>query len=246
MKKLLIALLTAMIVFGFTACNPSTPSVTVTGEDDLIEKLDAAATTGEKTIIIDGTITLTKDLEVSVDGVTLKGADDDAAITVGANRIVITGSTVSVESLAISGSNNDEIINVAQGADNVRFYKISLTSTGTGRGITIEGDNATIDGSVFTDCRMPFYFDENNAGMTKATVRNNTITGSTKVDLETEAIVTLTGNTFTERVGETDINVLSKTGTGTDQAVAERISTANNGAIVKCGTHTTTAPADAQ
>ena len=73
MKKLLIALLTAMVVFGFTACNPSTPSVTVTGEDDLIEKLDAAATTGEKTIIIDGTITLTKDLEVSVDGVTLKG-----------------------------------------------------------------------------------------------------------------------------------------------------------------------------
>ena len=39
MKKLLIALLTAMVVFGFTACNPSTPGVTVTGEDELIESL---------------------------------------------------------------------------------------------------------------------------------------------------------------------------------------------------------------
>ena len=166
MKKITIALLAIAMLFAFVSCEDDSTaapkSVDVTDETSLKDALDSLETSGAKIINITKNIELTDDLAIAANGITLK-ASEGIGINAGENTITVTGNNACFEDIAITAGESvaDSYSLVIVNGDNAVFDGVSVKSF-NGRGIVVQGDNAKIEGSsLFDNCRLPFYFDEN-------------------------------------------------------------------------------------
>ena len=145
-------------------------------------------------------------------------AGNDAEITVSSvYGLVISGNNISLSGINFKTAGTGNVYCVVVNGDDATVENCSFTGdfkVGTNErtlyGLSIDGNNASVLDCHFNSLRIPFYFDEDNNGMTEGTAKGNIITDCYKLDLETVLLVnSITENTFQNGQQQFDIAILS-------------------------------------
>ncbi len=261
MKKILIALLAAAMLFAFTACDDDSsskdvPDVEITTVDQLKafasgetdnEELKAFAAADYAAITKD--ITLSERVTIARDNVRLAG--NGGKITVsnvpaynvsGETGIInLAGDKVIVEGLeiAFTGEGTGTLYVISAMGNNCEIKECVISGNETadtvGSGLHLNGidayinaSNTIISGNTVKGTRMPVYFE---TGSTGTKVSGNTFENYLKIDVDEDAAVEFTGNTFKSRFTSNDYDI--KFLSTTDKVDCDAISKANNNAVVE-------------
>ena len=113
MKKISVLLLTAMMLFAFTACDEAKPKAPTMSEEALVEAISSAGDNG--TVTLTGNVTATKAIEINK-AITLDGAgytitrDNSGESTKNPNDgsksvVFVNGANAIIKNLTVSGTN---------------------------------------------------------------------------------------------------------------------------------------------
>lgn len=118
MKKFLVLLLSAMMMFAFVACEPDTPAVPelrteeVTTLDDLEKALanDEIGTIVLKESITTGkSIEITRNVTINLNGVTVTSSNDGFVVSSGASVVFTGNGIVKADGIAVSAIKDGEV-----------------------------------------------------------------------------------------------------------------------------------------
>ena len=160
MKKISVLLLTAMMLFAFTACDGSTPEAPTMSEEALAEAINSA-NEGD-TVTLTGNVTATKAIEINK-AITLDGAgytitrDNSGESTGNPNDgsksvVFVNGADATIKNLTVSGTNPGTAwdegefgIMICEGA-NATLENVTVTKMNAG--IQVCSATATVKGTI--------------------------------------------------------------------------------------------------
>ena len=160
MKKIVIMLLAAMMLFVFAACDDSTPEVPAMTQEALVEAINSA-NEGD-TVTLTGNVTATKAIEIN-NAITLDGAgytitrDNSGESTENPNDgsksvVFVNGVDATIKNLTVSGTNPGAAwdegefgIMICEGA-NATLENVTVTKMNAG--IQVCSATATVNGTI--------------------------------------------------------------------------------------------------
>ena len=160
MKKISVLLLTAMMLFAFTACDEAKPKAPTMSEEALVEAISSAGDNG--TVTLTGNVTATKAIEINK-AITLDGAgytitrDNSGESTKNPNDgsksvVFVNGANAIIKNLTVSGTNPGAAwdagefgIMICEGA-NATLENVTVTKMNAG--IQVCSATATVNGTI--------------------------------------------------------------------------------------------------
>ena len=171
MKKIVIMLLAAMMLFAFTACNPNENAVDgVKTFDELKTEIEA----GEKNIALAADIEITEAIELDVEGLTIEGNGHTMTVAekpenLGTNYLInVTAADVTISNVIFDVQAEGVYLIEAgnSGATGFTFKNCTVTSETwdatdplkTSVAIAVNlSTGGTVDNCTFADCYTPVY-----------------------------------------------------------------------------------------